>query len=110
MSVGLLAPSPVQWLIINEPDVKQRIEKFIIGQAEPTLEVAGPPSAEDFIRYKDNPGGPITLPCVRLRLKMFKHHLTGDRGVEVTCSDDDLREIADWQRAARIKGALKGKH
>jgi hypothetical protein len=39
---------------------------------------------------------------------MTKHNLTGERAVQVMCSDVDLQAIADWQRAARIKSALKG--
>ena len=109
LSVGLFAPEPVAWLLGTEPDVRRQVEKFILGMAEPQLDVAGPPSDEDAIRYRENPGGAVTLPCVRLNLEMTKHNLTGERAVKVTCSDFDLHEIADWQRKARIAAALKGK-
>jgi hypothetical protein len=110
LRVGLLAHGPVIWLITSEPDVRKKIEQFILGLSEPHLDVAGPPTDADAIKYHDNPGGAVTLPCVRLNLEMTKHHLTGQRAVKVTCSDSDLEEIKSWQRKAEITAALKGKH
>src|SRR5690242_14799339 len=107
MSIGLLAPKPVEWLLRSERDVKKQVESFILGLAEPVVDVAGPPDDSEIIKLKERgPDGPIPLPCVRLNLKMTKHHLTGQRCVSVTCSDSDLHTIADWQRRDSIRRAL----
>lgn len=103
---GLSCPPPIRWLMESEKDVFDAVKKFIAGMAKSNvIDVAGPPSFSDILEFYDKRGQTVPLPCVRLNLKMVKHHLTGEPGVEVTCSDADLIEIAKWHRLARMKPA-----
>lgn len=103
---GLSCPPAIRWLIENEKDVRDAVKAFIAGMARSNvIDVAGPPSFSDILEYYDKRGQTVPLPCVRLKLKMVTHHLTAEPGVEVTCSDLDLAEIAKWHRLARMKSA-----
>jgi hypothetical protein len=103
--IGLLAHDNVRWLITSEPDVKKQIQSFIAGQAEPVIDVAGPPSASDLLKYKENPGGAVTLPCVRLKCRMTEYAFKP--AVEVTCSDMELQELARWRLMASVRDTLR---
>ena len=103
-SYGLMAAPSVRWLISSEPDVREAVKRFIAGMDEPIVDVAGPPNRADLRWHRQKPEHrPLRMPTVRLRLAMVKHHLTGESGVSVTCSDADMDEIARWHRLARQK-------
>lgn len=95
----------MHWLLKSERDVKRRVEAFIRGEEGDSFDVAGPPDDSEIIRIKENPGGAVTLPCVRLNLKM-QDTLNG-KAVHVSCSDTDLYTILDWQRRDLIRRRLE---
>lgn len=103
---GLMAQRPIYWLLSTELEVKKAIEAFAAGMGTSVVDVAGPPSAEAIIAKRINPRKRIELPTIRLHLNKVKHHLTGEQGIEVKCSDADMKEIAMWAREARIRKAL----
>lgn len=106
MNYGLSAAPAVKWLIGAEPDLHNRIKEFIAGQCASPIEVAGPPSAADMLFAHKRRNAEIKLPVVRLHLKMVSHHLTGQPGVEVRCTDAEIDEIARWAREAQLRTAL----
>lgn len=110
MNYGLAAAAPVRWLISFDSGVHDAVRAFIAGIGREEIDVAGLPTDEDLKLYLDKRGQTVPLPCVRLRMKMARHHLTSEPGVEVTCSDRDLEEIKRWYRCAMLKGigALAG--
>lgn len=108
MNVALDAHPLVRWLLDTEIDVKRRVAAFASDQASDTIEVAGPPTDADLAQYAKNESRRVGLPCIRLMLRMVKHHLTGEPGIRVDCSDDHIQELARWRwRAYRTqhKGA-----
>lgn len=103
---GLMAAKPIHWLLARENEVRSRIEAFAADRGHPVLDVAGPPSAGELIARRVNPRKPVELPMIRLHLRKVKHHLTGERGIEVKCSDVDMDMIAQWARQAGMRTAL----
>lgn len=97
MNFGLEAHSLVKWLLDSEPDVKRHIAAFAVGQANNIVEVAGPPTDADLAQYRKNESRRVGLPCVRLSLRMVRHHLTGAPGIRVDCSDAHIQELARWR-------------
>lgn len=100
---GLASHPLVRWLIGSDPGVYDGVRTFLAGAAERDyLDVAGPPTDEErarAIRY-----GQVTpLPVVRLQMRPAVNAVTGERGVEVLCSDKDLIELARWYRLALAK-------
>ena len=94
----------MRWLISSDSGVHEAVRKFIVGMCnEGTQDVAGPPSEQDMALYMHKRAQTVPLPCVRLKLKMARHHLTSEPGVEVTCSDTDLEEIKRWYRVAMLQ-------
>jgi hypothetical protein len=103
MNFGLAAPAPVRWLISFDSGVHDAVRSFIAGIGREEIDVAGPPSEQDMALYMHKRAQTVPLPCVRLKLKMARHHLTDEPGVEVTCSDTDLEEIKRWYRRAMLQ-------
>lgn len=103
---GLLAAKPIHWLLSKEADVKRAVEAFAADMAPSVVDVAGPPSAEEIIACRVNPRKRIELPTIRLHLNKVKHHLTGEPGIEVKCSDGDMDMIVMWARQAQARTAL----
>jgi len=104
---GLSAPPLVQWLLNSEPDVKSAVRAFIEGKGEPIIQVAGPLRDQDVYRFRQNHFAPVALPTITLVMRMVKHHLTGEAGVEVkTLKDSDIGELALWYRKAMARRAL----
>jgi hypothetical protein len=103
MNYGLAAAPPVRWLISFDSGVHDAVRAFLAGMGREEIDVAGPPTDQDLKLYFDKRGQTVPLPCVRLRMKMARHHLTSEPGVEVTCSDRDLEEIKRWYRCEAMK-------
>jgi hypothetical protein len=103
---GLLAAKPIHWLLSVESEVKRAIEAFAADMAPSVLDVAGPPSAEEIIACRANPRKRVELPTIRLHLNKVKHHLTGEPGIEVKCSDGDMDLVVMWARQAEARKAL----
>lgn len=103
---GLLAAKPIHWLLAKEIDVKRAIEAFAADQGFPMVDIAGPPSAEEIIACRKNPRRRMHLPTIRLHLRKVNHHLTGEAGIEVKCSDGDMELIVMWARQAALRTAL----
>lgn len=106
MNFGLAAAPPVRWLISFDSGVHDAVCAFIAGAGREEIDVAGPPTEQDMTLYMHKRAQTVPLPCVRLKMKMARHHLTGEPGVEVTCSDADLEEIKRWYRCEMMKGIL----
>lgn len=103
---GLMAAKPIHWLLARENEVRSRVEAFAADRGHPVLDVAGPPSAEEIIACRLNPRKQVELPMIRLHLRKVKHHLTGEAGIEVKCSDGDMDLIVMWARQAGMRSAL----
>jgi hypothetical protein len=97
---GLACHAAVRWLLGCEPDVRAAVLTFAEDRGSHIIEVAGPPDRAEMLRARRF-GQPVPLPCVRLYCRMVRHNLSGELGVEVTCSDAGLAEIALWMRKAR---------
>lgn len=106
MNYGLLAARPIHWLLAKEPDIKRQIEAFAADAAPAMVDVAGPPSVEEMLAIRAMRKRDIRLPTIRLHLKKIRHHLTGDPGIEVKCSDADMDMIVKWARQAEARRAL----
>lgn len=106
MSAGLFAHADVRWLLDNELDVKRAVAAFTRDQANVDfVDVAGPPTIADLVKYRRNESKSVGLPLVRLQLRMVRHHLTGAPGVRIICTERELDEIGRWRVAAALKGA-----
>lgn len=102
---GLVAHPFVQWLLQNESEVLNSVKRFIADRAERAhFDVAGPPSLQDVKRSI----GAVPLPCIRLHLRLIKGNLTGDPGIEVTCSERDIDEIGRWRMLAALRKTSPG--
>jgi hypothetical protein len=95
---GLACHALVRWLIDRDSGVRDAIQKFIVEGGSDFLEVAGPPTLDQIIKRHRDPRLRISLPCIGLRLKRVKHHLTDELGIEVRCKEADLVEIMRWKR------------
>ncbi len=104
--IGLSCASLVRWLISAEPDIYKRVIEFIKGEADSVIEVAGPPTAEQILKRHKKKHQLMDLPLITLNLRKTRHHLTGQPGVEVRCSDNDLEEIVRWRREAHLRTML----
>lgn len=105
MQYGLAAAPLVRWLVAKEADVQKAVTNFIGEQTElDYADVAGPPTEADKARANGR-AEVCPLPVVRLNFKMARHSLTGEPGVQVTCSEADLNEIERWWRLSRGKAA-----
>lgn len=104
---GLSCAAPVKWLIGREPDLHRAIQAFAEDRADrDVIKFAGPPSDEDMLKIRENANFNAILPTVTFTLRKVTHHLTGEQGIEVKCSDADLAEIVRWHRQARMNFAL----
>jgi hypothetical protein len=103
---ALAAEKPIHWLLACENEVRWHIEAFAADRGYPVLDVAMPPSAEEIIAKRLNPRKRIELPMVRLHLRKVKHHLTGEAGIEVKCSDAHMDLIVKCARQAEMRKAL----
>lgn len=109
MHFGLLAHDAVRWLIGAEIDVHRKIEAFCLDQTNVDyVDVAGPPTDDDLVRYRRNHSKSVGLPCVRLQLRMVRHHLNGAPGVRVICTDREIEEIGRWRFAALRRPSARG--
>jgi len=106
---GLSCARPVRWLIGAEPAVYAAIASFIEGKGEPLIEVAGPPTVTELADKLKHRNRRPQLPVVRLILKKVTHHLTGEHGIEVKCSDLELEEITRWAREKHLRTLIAGK-
>jgi hypothetical protein len=98
---GLASHAAVRWLIASERAIYDKVIDFYMGNTDTDIvEVAGPPTDQDIALYAHKRAQTVPLPLVRLQMKLAVHHLTGEKGVEVRCSDRDLAEIERWQRKA----------
>lgn len=108
----------MRWLLQNESEVLAAVVEFINHRLERNyIDVAGPPPQSDVDLFLLKKAQVVPLPTVRLNLRFVRGNLTGDLGVEVTCSDAHLEEIGRWQvekliRQARPKRlfGLTGEH
>ena len=107
---GLASNPSVRWLISAEKAVYDAVIDFYMGNTDlDYVEVAGPPTDEDLKAYrKHGDREAVPLPVVRLQLRPAKNSLTGEPGVEVLCTEDDLAEIERWRRLA-VLAAFKAK-
>lgn len=95
---GLLAARPVRWLLGNEPDVREAVRKFIIGETNTDyIDVATPPDWAEQMMARLNPRRPIMLPLVRLRMKMVER--IDGWFCEVTTSDREMEVLVAMERA-----------
>jgi len=101
---GLASHSAVRWLIGSEKAIYDRVIDFYMGNADTDIvEVVGPPTEKDFeAAKKRGHGDPVPLPVVRLQMKLATNMLTGEKGVEVVCSDADLDEVKRWELKALL--------
>jgi hypothetical protein len=108
MQYGLQTVAPIRWLLESEPNVHKAVVAFLADQGEDNIAVAGPPSAAQILSLtrKDNRHEKLELPLVVLRLRKVAHHLTGEPGVEIKCSDREIDEIVRWKREAQIRKAV----
>lgn len=102
-TMGLLAAGPVRAFLDREPDVRRAIIAFVEERGPEYLVVAGPPTFDEVMRHRAIPARvrgrrPIQLPVVRLNFRHVEHHLTHEKGVEVSCTADDLDKLIDWNR------------
>lgn len=101
---GLLAAAPIKWLLDSEGDVRNAVRAFISGEGEPVISVAGPPTDPDLIASRIF-GRPTPLPCVLLKLRMVRDHVSGEPHVEVTATDAEIDEVEAWRQRALRKAA-----
>jgi hypothetical protein len=107
-SYALVSNPPIRWLIGREPDLKAYIQAFARDEApRDFLDVAGPPDIDELARCRANPKRKPLLPLIRLTMRKVRHHLTGEHGIEVKCSDDDCDKIVSWHEQARHRAALQ---
>ena len=100
---GLASTPVVRWLIGSDKAIYKAVVDFYMGNADRDfVEVAGPPTEDDLARRK--PGVSVPLPLVRLQMKLARNSLSGEPGIEVTCSEADQIEIARWCRQSQVKG------
>ncbi len=102
MAYGLAAHPLVRWLISSDLGVYEAVQTFIAGAGRDYVDVAGPPIKADRIKFAGKAEA-CPLPVVRLKMKMARKALTGEMGVEVSCSDEDLLELDRWCREASHK-------
>lgn len=106
---GLFTIPPIRWLLSVEPAVKQAVADFLAEKREGnTVEVVGPPSLENMMDVNSGAAKRHELPVVCLKLKKMKHHLTGEDGIEVSCSDLDRELIVKWHNQAKLRSAMPG--
>lgn len=99
---GLVAHPNVHWLLHNESEVLEQVKRFAADMVDRAyMDIAGPPSVQDALTFRERKSVP--LPSVRLHMRMVRGNLTGDPGIEVTCSDNDLTEIARWRALAALR-------
>jgi hypothetical protein len=100
---SLYAAPAIQAFLLRERDVMQHIQEFAEDRADPVVEVAGPPTAQDLVHARKHDHRAVPLPCVTLHMRKAKHHLTGNAVIEIACSDDHLVEVECWNMLARQK-------
>lgn len=87
------AAPPLHSLFAREPDVLKYISAFGADEAPaPYVDVVGPPTHEDIVNRH--------LPVIRLQMRKYRHHLTGEPTIEVACSDEDHLALARWNLMA----------
>lgn len=96
----LYAAPALQAMIRREPEVMEYIQAFANDQADPLLEIAGPPLPDELARARKF-DQVVPLPCIRLNMRKLKHHLTGRPMIEIACSEQDLIEVERWNMVAR---------
>lgn len=96
---GLAAHPLVRWLIASDEGVYDGVRTFLAGAADRDyLDIAGPPTDEDRAHAIKGGARSTPLPNVRLIMRPAMNAVTGEQGVEVVCSDQDLVEILRWHR------------
>ena len=108
MSYSLSCAAPVKWLLDNEKDIRNAIGLYIEGRGDDVVPVVGPPSMLDMLAFRANPKqNKMKLPPpIMLRLRKIKNERTGERGIEVTCSADELAMIESWRRQEDARKAF----
>ncbi|WP_189347211.1 MULTISPECIES: hypothetical protein [unclassified Mesorhizobium] len=99
---AVFAPPALQALLSREPEAMAQVQAFAEDRGEPDFDIAGPPDREEALRHKKSWGTleGVPLPCVRIRMRKTKHHLTGDRLIEIACTDAHLVEVTRWNLLA----------
>lgn len=92
---GLQTSRAIKWLIDNDYALKDRIAGYLYGHNNwHDIPYIMPAPAEEMAKHRANRDKyKLMVPQITLYLKRTKHHLTGEIGVEVSCSDDDERVI-----------------
>jgi len=103
---GLISAKPVAWLIASDRGVYDAVGRFLEGQGNDKIDVAGPPTIEEMRKVRAEKRSQLMLPTVRLHLERSRHHLTQKPCLKITCSDNDLAAIESWrtQAAAAKRG------
>ena len=109
---GLSAPPAVKWLIDTEPELRERLGKYLFTHAGyDSIPVIVPAPVEEMLVHRQKRDNyKLRFPTILLKLRRIRHHLTNQIGVEVTCSDADLaileqvvRETQKRKEIARMK-------
>ena len=93
---GGLACSPViRQLVDTEPQLREAIGDYLFERNDfHKIRFALPAPAEEMRKHRANRDSyKLMFPEIVLNLRRVKHHLTNEIGVEVTCSDDDERQV-----------------
>lgn len=98
---GLRAHEDVRWLLQTEPDVYRYVVQFIAGVApQAFVDVSGPMPEPDMEAVRRDRNVKPVFPVICLNLKIVTGNLTGDPGVEVTCSEPHYEELRRWRMMA----------
>lgn len=105
---GLLASPVIKWLISNEPLLRDRISEYLFEVNNyDTIPFALPAPAEEMEKHRRNRDGyKLMFPQIILKLRRVQHHITKEVGVEVTCSDDDERQVIRMYHETGMRKAI----
>ena len=93
---GLLTHDEVRKMINREPEIKKFLRAWFSGKVSANqIAVAGPPTEEVRKRFQAL-SQTVPLPTVTLKLKRVKHNLTGEPGILIEVSEEDIEEIKRW--------------
>lgn len=105
MKYCIMSAPAVKWLMGTEPAIQGFLEKWMRGEAPPCMNVHGLPLEGEMTKARDNRDYMPEIPEVSLHFDAKSDPMAGMLVATVTCSDEDLREIERWQRAASLKAA-----
>lgn len=100
---GLLAPPVLAHFIMSDSSLCADIKEFIASdKGEGRYEVVGPPSIQDLERRQRKEHFMPEMPTVILHLRRMKRD-DGAPALEISCSDDDLEQVASWVRMEPVR-------